>query len=154
MCPCQASFTIFRVLNTYALAQNTLNTATVGDSIPSVNPPRHGDSIPSVNPTPSTTTTKRACERTETNVWETPLRSSMLSFENLLLPPRSWWLDRGLTRAHHRSIDAMQAHLRSCIVPEKNNSWLWWMLAVRAAGSSCSISVSSKSVTLRWVFCF
>ena len=26
----------------------------------------------------------------------------------------------------------MQAHLRSCIVPE-NNSWLWWMLAVRAA---------------------
>ena len=43
----------------------------------------------------------------------------MLSFENLLLPPRSWWLERGLTRAHHRIIGTMQAHLRSCIVPEK-----------------------------------
>ena len=50
---------------------------------------------------------------------ETPLRSSILSFENLPLPPRSWWLERGLTRAHHRSIDTMRAHLRSCIVPEK-----------------------------------
>ena len=47
---------------------NTLKTTTVGDSIPSVNPTRHGDSIPPVNPTPSTTTTKRACERTETSV--------------------------------------------------------------------------------------
>ena len=90
-----------------------------------------GDSIPSVNPT-----------RSERN--------------KLLLPPRSWRLERGLTRAHHRIIGTMQAHLRSCIVPE-NNSWLWWMLAVRAAqiqeafcacdfGSHCPRAVRTRSL--------
>ena len=33
----------------------------------------------------------------------------------LLPPPRSWQLERGLIRAPHRIIGTMQAHLRSCI---------------------------------------
>ena len=137
MCPRQALFTIFRVLNTYALAPNTLK-ITVGDS------------IPSANPTPSTTTRKRASERRQAcEMHGTSLRSLMLSFENLPLPPRSWWLERGRTRAQHRSIDTMQAHLRSCIVPEKQFMALVDAGRTRSWLFMFSISVSSKSVTLR-----
>ena len=73
----------------------------------------------------------RADEHKRATWMETPLRSSVLSFESCHChQDRGGW--RSLTRAHHRIIGTMQAHLRSCTVPE-NNSWLWWMLAVRAA---------------------
>ena len=71
--------------------------------------------------------TKRACERTKTSVrhgTETPLRSSV--------PSLTVATTTKIVVAHHRIIGTMQAHLRSCIVPE-NNSWLWWIFAVRAA---------------------
>ena len=121
---------------------------------------------------------RQACEMNGT-----PLRSSMLSFENLLLLPRSWWLERGLTRAHHRIIGTMQVHLRSsgfrwvlsargaqiqeafCAFDSGSHrgarddclrnscardlGMLWRRRSVSSGGSSCSISVSSKSVTLR-----
>ena len=94
-----------------------------------------GDSIPSVNPTRSErnrteekTTETRTCERRRIDGISTSVFNALI--RELLPPPRSWRLERGLTRAHHRIIGTMQAHLRSCTVPE-NNSWLWWMLTVR-----------------------
>ena len=95
---------------------------------------------------------------------ETALWSSMLS--------------SGLTRAHHRSIDTMKAHLRSCIVPEKQfmalvdacrtRSWLF-MFHLRLI-EECDVEVlvapsfrcdgrvlflKKKSIGfLFWAFCF
>ena len=113
MCPCQAWFTIFRVLNTYVLAQNTLK-ITVGDSIPSAMPTQHR--APRQQ-------SARARERRQACDMDGNSTSVFSALDGKLpLPPSSWWLERpdpGAT-SHHRH------DLRSCIVRE-NNSWLWWM---------------------------
>ena len=77
----------------------TLSNST--DSIPSVDPTVqfHGDSIQSVDPTLSITTTKHACEMgAEHPVFEDHTTHVRLlchgTFENLLLPPKSWRLER------------------------------------------------------------
>ena len=87
-----------RSLRTPTQTQSHLHTPTVQF---------HRDSIPSVDPTPSTTTTKHACEMSA----EHPLSKDHTTvvqllyhraFEHLLLPPRSWRVPRSLTREQQR----------------------------------------------------
>ena len=55
--------------------------------------------------------------------------SHLRSSKYLLLPPRSWRLERGLTRAQQRH----DAGAPSVLHLPENNSWSWWVPAVRAA---------------------
>ena len=110
----------------------------------------HGNSIPSVNPTLSNSTetqshlsTKKQASRQQstraTNA-EHPVSEDHTThvrlvchgtFENLLLPPRSPELERGLTRAQQR----LDASTHS-VPHRRENNWcsgFRWMLAVRAA---------------------
>ena len=69
MCPCQARFTIFRVLNTVcSRSKHSQDHGRRLNHICQPNTPRRLIPICHVNPTPSSTTTKRACERTKTSV--------------------------------------------------------------------------------------
>ena len=64
-----------------------------------------------------------ARERTETSVrdeWKLHFGLQCSRLKICHCRQDSWWVEKGLTLAHHRSIDTMRAHFRSCIVPENN----------------------------------
>ena len=68
MCPCQALFTVFRVQNTHALAQHTLE-MTVGCTVKTTLKITAGDPtpIPSVNPTQSNSTQSHLSTQPQSN---------------------------------------------------------------------------------------
>ena len=146
MCPCQALFTMFRVPNTYALAQkHSQDHGRRLNLICQPNTPRRLKPTCQPNTEHHDNKARGASERRQACDMDGLQCSRLKVPATTKIVPAGERPDPGAS-SHHRHDAGAPFGPAPCL---KNNSWLWWVLAVRAAGSSCSISVSSKSVTLR-----